>query len=49
MSDHGHTNYIKIWGILLVLLIVSYLGPMLELRVVTLLTAFGIAFVYLRN
>jgi len=45
MSDHGHTNYIKIWAVLLVLLIVSYLGPMLELRVVTLLTAFGIAFV----
>lgn len=45
-DGHGHhTNYVKIWGILVVLLIISVLGPMLEIRVVTLITAFGIALV----
>lgn len=43
MSEHSHGNYVKIWVILLALLIVSYLGPMLEIQIVTLLTAFGIA------
>jgi caa(3)-type oxidase subunit IV len=43
MSENSHGNYVKIWAILLVLLIVSYLGPMLEIQIVTLLTAFGIA------
>ena len=43
-EDHAHhTNYVKIWAILLALLVVSVLGPMLEIRVVTLITAFGIA------
>ena len=42
---HHHPNYVKIWAVLLVLLIVSVLGPMLEIRVVTLITAFGIAVV----
>ncbi len=55
MSEHahGHTeghethhyNYVKIWGILLVLLIISVVGPFLEIPAVTLITAFGIAFV----
>ena len=40
-----HPNYIKIWGILVVLLCISVLGPMLEIRLVTLMTAFGIAIV----
>ncbi len=40
-----HTNYVKIWGILVGLLVVSVVGPMLEIRILTLLTAFGIAFV----
>lgn len=49
-SGHGggaghHVNYVKIWGILVVLLVISVLGPMLEIRVVTLITAFGIALV----
>ncbi len=44
-GGHAHTNYVKIWGILLALLVVSVLGPMLEIRVVTLITAFGIAVV----
>ena len=45
----GHTThhypYVKIWGVLLVLLALSILGPMLGYPIVTLLTAFGIAFV----
>jgi caa(3)-type oxidase subunit IV len=42
---HDDKFYIKIWGILLVLLIVSVLGPELGIRWLTLATAFGIAFV----
>jgi caa(3)-type oxidase subunit IV len=56
MSAHGHAaphagghavhrNYVKIWGILLVLLVISVAGPFLGIRVVTLITAFGIALV----
>jgi caa(3)-type oxidase subunit IV len=55
MSDHAHAahgdaaaheaHYKKIWVILLVLLIISFLGPFLGIRVVTMLTAFGIAVV----
>ncbi len=51
MSEHTasetheghHRNYVKIWAILLVLLVISVLGPFLEIQVVTLVTAFGIA------
>ncbi len=44
---HGahHTNYVKIWAILLGLLVVSVVGPMLGHPVLTMITAFGIAFV----
>ncbi|MDG2332994.1 MAG: cytochrome C oxidase subunit IV family protein [Myxococcota bacterium] len=45
MSEESHTNYVKIWALLVVLLAVSVLGPMLEIQIITLLTAFGIAFV----
>ncbi len=49
MSEAGHDtlhgNYVKIWAILVVLLAISVAGPMLEIRSVTLLTAFGIALV----
>lgn len=38
-------HYIKIWGVLVVLLVVSVLGPMLEIPWLTLMTAFGIALV----
>jgi len=38
-----HPNYVKIYLILLVLLVISILGPELEIRVVTLITAFGVA------
>lgn len=53
-DGHGHhedhsKHYIKIWGILLVLLVASVVGPFigeaLNLFVITLITAFGIAFV----
>jgi caa(3)-type oxidase subunit IV len=54
MSEHtedGHhgsfeepaKHYVKIWLILLVLLTVSIVGPMFEIQVLTLITAFGIA------
>lgn len=49
MSSHAQahhpTNYVKIWAILVVLLVVSVLGPMLGHPIVTLITAFGIALV----
>ena len=44
-AEEHHTNYIKIWGILVVLLCVSVIGPMFEIQWLTLLTAFGIAVV----
>jgi caa(3)-type oxidase subunit IV len=42
---HGPSHYVKIWAILLVLLVISITGPMLGVRVLTLITAFGIAIV----
>jgi caa(3)-type oxidase subunit IV len=42
---HDETNYVAIWGVLCALLVVSVLGPMLGVRLVTLITAFGIAIV----
>jgi caa(3)-type oxidase subunit IV len=47
MSD-AHASpmgYVKIWAILLFLLVLSILGPMLGNPVLTMITAFGIAFV----
>ena len=44
-AAHAHPNYVKVWGILCVLLVISVLGPLLEIWVVTMVTAFGIAFV----
>jgi len=49
VAPHGgpghHRNYVKIWAILTGLLVVSVLGPMVGIRVVTLIAAFGIALV----
>lgn len=43
-EEHAHhTNYVKIWAILLGLLCISVIGPMFGIRAVTLVTAFGIA------
>lgn len=44
-APHAHPSYVKIWAILLVLLVISVAGPFLGIRVVTLITAFGIAIV----
>jgi caa(3)-type oxidase subunit IV len=40
-----HPNYVKIWAVLVVLLIVSVLGPLTGIRWLMLITAFGIALV----
>ena len=40
-----HRNYVRIWAILVVLLVISVFGPFLQIRVITLITAFGIALV----
>jgi caa(3)-type oxidase subunit IV len=40
-----HGDYVKIWGILVALLVVSVAGPFLEHPIITLVTAFGIAIV----
>lgn len=51
MSDtaehHDHTpgRYVKIWAILMVLLGISVLGPLIGIKWLTLITAFGIAVV----
>ena len=51
MADHAahaeahHVNYVRIWQMLLALLVVSVLGPMIGIKIVTLITAFGIAVV----
>ncbi len=45
MSEVHHPNYVKIWAILVVLLVISVLGPLMGIRVVTLITAFGVAVV----
>jgi caa(3)-type oxidase subunit IV len=44
-EEHGshHIDYMKIYYTLLVLLTISVIGPMFEIRVLTLITAFGIA------
>ena len=53
-EEHAHPSYVKIWAILLVLLIISILGPVLaphlefgflEAWMITIMTAFGIAIV----
>ena len=44
-EHHDDSHYVKIWAILLVLLIISFVGPMAEIQWLTLLTAFGIAVV----
>lgn len=46
-SHQHHTPgyYVKIWVILLVLMAISLIGPELGIKVVTIITAFGIAVV----
>ncbi|MGI9430635.1 MAG: cytochrome C oxidase subunit IV family protein [Myxococcota bacterium] len=49
MSEEAHHNYVRIWAWLVVLLVVSVIGPFIGeaagLQWITLTTAFGIAFV----
>ncbi len=45
MSGHEPNNYVKIWAILVVLLIASVVGPLFEIPLLTLITAFGIALI----
>jgi caa(3)-type oxidase subunit IV len=49
MSDHEEHHetsyYVKTWALLLVLLVISILGPEIGIKWVTLVTAFGIAVV----
>jgi len=44
-NGHSDSRYIKIYGVLMVLFIISVLGPELGMPIVTLITAFGIALV----
>ena len=44
-EHHSPSYYVEIWAILLVLFIISVCGPMLEIRWLTILTAFGIAII----
>ncbi len=44
-SNPSHPNYVKVWGVLVALLAVSVMGPLLEIKAVTLMTAFGVAIV----
>jgi caa(3)-type oxidase subunit IV len=44
-AAHHDAQYVKIWGLLLVLLAISIVGPMFGIQLVTLITAFGIAIV----
>ncbi len=45
MSEIHHPNYVKIWAALVILLVISIAGPFVGVRIVTLITAFGIAIV----
>lgn len=42
-EGHDEAAYVKVWGALLVLLLISVLGPLAEITWLTLITAFGIA------
>jgi len=44
-TPHRHPNYFRVYLVLLGLLVVSVAGPMLGIRVVTLIAAFGVALV----
>jgi caa(3)-type oxidase subunit IV len=44
-APHDETRYIAIWAALCALLAVSVIGPMAGIRLLTLITAFGIAIV----
>lgn len=43
MAERVHRNYVTIWAMLCALLVVSILGPLVGIRMLTLVTAFGVA------
>jgi caa(3)-type oxidase subunit IV len=43
VAEQSHSNYVKVWGVLVALLVVSVVGPLFEIKAVTLVTAFGVA------
>ncbi len=43
MSGTPPAHYVKVWAVLVVLLVISVVGPLLGIPILTLLTAFGIA------
>jgi len=47
MSAHAEStsHYVKIWVWLTILFVISVCGPLLEIRAITLITAFGIALI----
>ncbi|MBI2828304.1 MAG: cytochrome C oxidase subunit IV family protein [Acidobacteria bacterium] len=45
MTEHVQRNYVKIWAMLCALLVVSILGPLIGIRMLTLIAAFGVAIV----
>jgi caa(3)-type oxidase subunit IV len=42
-ETHAHPNYLKVYFLLLAMLCVSVVGPMFGIKVVTIITAFGVA------
>lgn len=44
-SGHNEMHYVKLWAWLLVMLVISIIGPEFGIKWVTLITAFGIAVV----
>ncbi len=42
---HEHPNYVRVWIYLVVLLAISIMGPFIGIKIVTIITAFGIAIV----
>lgn len=46
-EEHVHEpiHYVKVWGVLLVLFAISVIGPVFEIKMLTLITAFGVAVV----
>lgn len=44
-DNHGPQHYAKIFGALVVLFLISFFGPWIGIKAVTLITAFGIAVV----
>lgn len=44
-AAHSEQHYVRVWALLCGLLVVSVVGPMIGIQLLTLITAFGIAIV----